>query len=104
LPQITIEASRLAFEQRVQAFVDQLSHGRRFPDPNQPAPHWEEPLCFEVAGLHASNDVGRPKSTCGRLFDTVHQLAGAKSYCLQRSCGGIGVSSIQMTGQKGIPN
>ena len=51
LPQITIEASRQAFEKQVRTFVDKLSHSRRFPDPDQPAPRWEEPLCFEVAGL-----------------------------------------------------
>ena len=88
LPQITIEASRLALEQRVQAFVDELSHSRRFPDRTQPAPRWEEPLCFEVAGLprkyaevvaaqlsQIATSVGAPvRENCSRLSANFYAL------------------------------
>lgn len=88
LPQITIEASRRALEKQVQTFVDKLSHSRRFPDPNQPAPRWAEPLCFEVAGLprnlaefvaarlsQVATSVGAPvRKDCSRLSANFYAL------------------------------
>lgn len=51
LPEVVIEANREALERRVHTFATELTHSRRFPDPEQPAPRWMQPLCFEVAGL-----------------------------------------------------
>jgi hypothetical protein len=50
LPEVIIEARR-ALEQRAHTFVDKLTHSRRFSNPDLPAPRWNQPLCFEVAGL-----------------------------------------------------
>jgi hypothetical protein len=51
LPEVTVEARRQALEQQAHTFVDKLTHSRRFSNPDQPAPRWDQPLCFEVAGL-----------------------------------------------------
>jgi hypothetical protein len=51
LPEIVIEARKETLRRRAYTFVTALSHSRRFPESDRPAPHWQEPLCFEVAGL-----------------------------------------------------